>query len=128
MEKTIDNIEDVNVEPIISDIAIIRQSINDISNDFLTKFESNLSKINEINSKNILFANKLSNISQDISSLHSEDEHIFREINKLKQTIETILSDNVLLKEENTKINYEIQLLKQKIDNIGETKLKWLIL
>ena len=121
LEETINNIDisNVDITPIISDIAYIKQNINDVSKDLLKQIEENLSKINNLTSKDILFTNNISEIKQSIISLQQEDRHIFNILSELQSIDKKILSDIKLIKEDNEKINDEIISIKEKIEYLS---------
>lgn len=109
------NGENVDIEPIISDINSIKKSINDISKELLQKIESNVSKINRLTNKDVEFTNDISEIKKDIISLKIEDEHIFKILNELQSINTTLLYDIKYIKEEHEKINDDITSIKEKI-------------
>lgn len=117
LEDAINNAhnENIDITPIISDIADIKQSINDVSKDLLSKIGSNLSEINRLIVKDNEFTNDISTLKKDVISLQMEDTHIFKILNELQSINKTILSDVKFLKEENVTINEEILSLKEKI-------------
>jgi chromosome segregation ATPase len=117
LEDAINNIDitNVNLDPIILDIANIKENINNVSRSLLQKIESNISEINKLKTKDTEHSNNISGIKRDILALQSEDVHIFEILNELQSINNTIFSDVDLLKENNKNINNEIRSIKEKI-------------
>ena len=99
------------------EISIVELSkyINDVANDLLNKINKNLSEINKLNTTDETFKNSIYSIEKEILALKSEDDHIFKIINKLQSINETILSDIKFIKDNNVTLNNEIISLKEKI-------------
>jgi chromosome segregation ATPase len=114
LKNTLDNIKDIDVDltPILSDVADIKQNINDVSNDLLNKIKNNISEITKLKNKDISFTNDISDIKNEIASLHIEDTHIFEIISEL-QSIDKTMIDDI------KNINDEILSLKEKIEYLS---------
>ena len=121
LEKSIGNINGANIDitPIISDIANIKQNINDVSKELLDKIEKNLSEINKLKTKDTSFTNDIYSLKKDVIALQMEDTHIFEILNELQSINKNIVSDIKLIKGDNDKINDEILSIKDKIEYLS---------
>ncbi len=82
------------------------------------KIEQYNEDIKKLTNSNNSVKKEINNINDEIEALKIEDRHIFEILSKLQElaTInETIISDNKIIKENNTKINKEILSIKEKI-------------
>ena len=118
IRKKLSNITGDNASPSISDIANLKQNIDDISKELLDKIKNNLSEINKLKTKDVTLIEDISGIEKDIKALQSEDIHIFEILNGLQSVSKTILSDIEFIKKDNENINDEILKLKEKIKHL----------
>ena len=118
IRKKLSNITGDNESPSISDIANLKQNIDDISKELLDKIKNNLSEINKLKTKDVTLIEDISGIEKDIKALQSEDIHIFEILNGLQSVSKTILSDIEFIKKDNENINDEILKLKEKIKHL----------
>ena len=117
---TDDNGESIDLEPIKNDIISLTKSIDAIK----IIVEQYKTKISKLESDQISSINKIKNISNDISALKTEDDHIFELISNIQKRLDDIANNNVEGDVENLKNNVETlfadsKSIKSDIKNIS---------
>lgn len=117
---TDDNGGSIDLEPIKNDIISLTKSIDAIK----IIVEQYKTKISKLESDQISSINKIKNISNDISALKTEDDHIFELISNIQKRLDDIANNNVEGDVENLKNNVETlfadsKSIKSDIKNIS---------
>ena len=115
IRNKISNISDNEKIPTFSDIASLKQNIDDVSKELLSKIKNNISEINKLKIKDVTHNEDILGINKDIKALQSEDNHIFEILNGLQSVSKIIMTDIKFIKKDNENINEEILRLKEKI-------------